>query len=133
MKHPTHFITVLISAVAALILGCAAVPFDYHPDTEIPRGPGIFTKEAGALTLYTSRQSSLSGDPTSSSEDSPQADATGADADTAAFREFQQWRRERGSFEAFQQWKQSRQGSAEYEEFKEWQRWQHYKKWQESH
>ena len=34
-----------------LIAGCGAVPFDYHPGTEIPRGPGMLTGEDGAVIV----------------------------------------------------------------------------------
>jgi len=35
----------------ALVAGCSAVPFDYHPGTEIPLGPGMFTGEKGAIEV----------------------------------------------------------------------------------
>lgn len=35
----------------ALLAGCGAVPIDYHPGTEIPPGPGMFTGERGALVF----------------------------------------------------------------------------------
>jgi hypothetical protein len=37
--------------LAAAVAGCAAAPFEYHPATEIPRGPGLFSGEGGALVL----------------------------------------------------------------------------------
>ncbi len=33
----------------ALVAGCGGVPFDYHPGTEIPAGPGMLTGKTGAL------------------------------------------------------------------------------------
>ena len=34
-----------------LLAGCGAVPFDYHPATEMAPGPGMFTGERGAIVI----------------------------------------------------------------------------------
>lgn len=35
----------------ALLAGCGGQAFDYRSEREIPPGPGLFTGEAGALTI----------------------------------------------------------------------------------
>ena len=37
--------------LAAALAGCGAAPFEYHPQSEIPRGPGMLSGEEGALVL----------------------------------------------------------------------------------
>lgn len=37
--------------LAAALAGCGAAPFEYHPQSEIPRGPGMLSGEQGALVL----------------------------------------------------------------------------------
>jgi len=38
------------AALLALALaGCGATPFEYHPGTEIPRGPGLLSGDDGAF------------------------------------------------------------------------------------
>ncbi len=42
----------LVAAVCAVVLGgCAAAPFEYRAQTDIPEGPGMLTGAAGAFTL----------------------------------------------------------------------------------
>jgi hypothetical protein len=123
MKKSIALITILVLA-AILVSGCAQPkPFKYHPGTEIPEGPGLFSKEKGEFTLYDSNKQAAA----------PQAQATGtaADppADSEAFRQFQDWKKEQKDFQAFQEWKRSSQGSREYEEFQEWKRWKTYMLW----
>jgi hypothetical protein len=38
---------------AAALAGCGAVPFAYHSQREIPRGPGMFSGEQGAFVFRT--------------------------------------------------------------------------------
>lgn len=139
MKRTSIPMAILLAAGAALlVLGCASPkPFDYHSGNEIPEGPGLFSGKDGAVTLYDSNKApgpagrTESGSGThASSADGPAPAVT--PANQAAFREFQQWQKEREDFEAFQQWKHSRKGTAEYREFRDWLRWQEYKQWQES-
>lgn len=141
MKKTIALIPILILA-ATMMSGCAKPkPFVYHPGTEIPQGPGLFSKEKGEFTLYDSNKQAAA----------PEAQATGAaagqaplanasaqapavtlpPADSEAFRQFQDWKKEQKDFEAFQEWKRSAQGTREYEEFQEWKRWKNYMQWME--
>jgi hypothetical protein len=133
MKTSFSINALLTALAAALILGCAqAKPYEYHPATEMPKGPGLFTGEKGEYTLYSSKKNADSdADSKRPSNDAAAADAR-EPADDAEFSEFQKWRKERQDFEAFQEWKRSPEGQAEYREFQDWQRWRDYKKWQES-
>lgn len=129
-----HIISVL---AATLLLACAhAKPFDYHPGTEIPEGPGVFSKEKGSFTVYDSDKSKKQ-----SSETTSDNSATGMNAaptvapsteETNEFQQFKKWKEEQKAYEAFQQWKQSPQNAAEYQEFQEWKRWKAYQEWQKS-
>ena len=116
----------VISILAGLflILACAdAKPVKYHPGAEIPEGPGVFTQEAGAFTIYDSTK------PAPAPKAAHQAEVP---ADSAEYQQFLQWQQDKKEFEQFQQWKQSPQGAKEYQEFQEWQRWRAFKKWQET-
>ena len=68
----------LLCALALAALGaCAATPFAYHSQNEIPRGPGMITGEAGAFTLGPR------------TVDVP-------DRESEEYREFLEWKRRRG-------------------------------------
>ena len=41
----------LAAAGAVIIGGCAAAPFEYRAQTDIPEGPGMLTGAAGAFSL----------------------------------------------------------------------------------
>jgi hypothetical protein len=128
MKYTPHINALLVTVLATLLIGCAqAKPFEYRSDTEIKEGPGLFSGEKGAFTVYSSKKRA---------DTSQKADEEGQAApktfEDPEFVEFQQWRKERDEFKAFQEWKRSRRDTAEYEEFREWQRFQNFKKWQES-
>jgi hypothetical protein len=63
----------LLAAAAAVILGgCAAAPFEYRAQTDIPEGPGMLTGAAGAFSLR------------------PAESLPPRDSDE--YREFQEWR-----------------------------------------
>jgi len=44
----------LVIILALSIGGCATAPepFDYPPDHELKKGPGLFSGEEGAFTIY---------------------------------------------------------------------------------
>ncbi|MFZ1985343.1 MAG: hypothetical protein WAU91_13075 [Desulfatitalea sp.] len=139
MKKRVALIPILILA-ATLLSGCAKPkPFVYHPGTEIPQGPGLFSKEKGEFTIYDSNKNAAAAKEQEASGTAAQAKPTAADtqapavtappADSEAFRQFQNWKKEQKDFEAFQEWKRSNQGSREYEEFQEWKRWKTYMQW----
>jgi len=116
MKTCPAIRSVVVWAGAVLLLGCAGVRhFHYHPDTEIPGGPGLFTKQTGVFTLYSSR-----------------SDTNGSiTVDGGTIEKTPDSSTQQQEFEAFQEWK-SKRGSPEYKEFQEWQRFQEFKKWSES-
>lgn len=62
----------LIAAGLAALGACAAEPFEYRAQTEIPEGPGLLTGAAGAFSLR-----------------SPEALPP---RDSDEYREFQEWR-----------------------------------------
>jgi hypothetical protein len=135
MKSASFFKSVAIIAGASLLLACAtAKPFEYHSGNEIPEGPGIFTKEKGDATLYSSEKAK-EGTAVQNASPPPAAAAAPAVApvdNSAEFQQFKQWQDEQKEFEAFQQWKQSPQNAGEYQEFQEWKRWKAYQQWQET-
>lgn len=140
MKKRVALISTLILA-ATLLSGCAKPkPFVYHPGTEIPQGPGLFSKEKGEFVLYDDSKkneaaakeqgaSGTSAGAKPAAADTQAAAVTAPPADSEAFRQFQDWKKEQKDFEAFQEWKRSAQGSQEYEEFQEWKRWRTYMDW----
>ncbi|MCD6044515.1 MAG: hypothetical protein K0R40_4118 [Burkholderiales bacterium] len=62
----------LAAAGAVIIGGCAAAPFQYRAQTDIPEGPGMLTGAAGAFSLR------------------PAESLPPRDSDE--YREFQEWR-----------------------------------------
>ena len=91
--------------LALVLAGCGAEPFEYHPQTEIPEGPGMLSGEEGAFLLYSDKKKK-------------------AEKSSEEFREFQ-------DFQEFRRWKESDQNTAEYREFQEWREWKTYKTWKE--
>jgi hypothetical protein len=58
--------------VAAIALGGCTThpePFDYEPDNELKKGPGLFSGEDGAFTIYRKPMESEASDPTQSGKD----------------------------------------------------------------
>ena len=141
MRIPSSIGVILLCA-AALLWACGAKPFDYRPQTEIPEGPGVFSGKDGEFTVYDSNAASEKKDSAADSQAGARADeqtgpgaaasAAGQPEETAEYREFQQWKKDRQAFEEFRRWKQSEQGAEEYREFQQWLQWREYKKWQES-
>ena len=125
----------MLTGIAGLILimGCAKVkPFDYHPDTEIPKGPGLFTKEKGEFTVYDSnkkREVAAESDQKTEKTVSDQPEPAPTSEEGESFHQFQEWKKDQEDFAAFQEWKRSQKGSQDYQEFLEWKRWQEYKRW----
>lgn len=131
MKRPLFYPFLIYCIGAILILGCAsAKPFKYHPDTEIPEGPGLFTKETGALVLYNSDEQKDAIPAGKSTANASNENAQELDA--ATYKEFENWRQEQKEFKEFLRWKQSEQNKEAYQEFLEWKRWKTYKTWQEN-
>jgi hypothetical protein len=129
MKNRLVFSTLVAITGLILIMGCAKTkPFDYHPDTEIPQGPGVFSKEKGEFTVYDSNKKQQ---PPAQQEQTVSATPGTAKTpeDNDSFLQFQEWKKDQAEFEAFQEWKRSQQGSHEYQEFQEWKRWREYKRW----
>ena len=128
MKLRMVFLIFVGLAGLALLVGCGSTKsFEYHPDSEIPRGPGIFSGKKGDFTLYDSKRTSNA----AVGQQSPADDGSQemSPDERAAFRQFQEWKKDQKEFEAFQEWKRSQQGSQEYQDFQEWKRWRAYKRW----
>lgn len=120
---------------AALLLACAnAKPYDYHPGTEIPEGPGVFSKEKGSFTIYDSKKSKEQLTETTSDQSTTETNTAPAEKlsieENEEFQQFKNWKEEQKAYDAFQEWKQSPQNAEEYQEFQEWQRWKAYQEWQ---
>lgn len=95
---PLHILTgrvVRLSLLAVFLAGCSATPVDYRPASEIPEGPGMFSGEEGAFTLYSDENKAKA------SEES----------------------REYRDFLEFKRWKESAKESAEFREFQDWREW----------
>ena len=58
---------IILMMAVTLILGCAATPepFVYHDDRDTQPGPGLFSKEKGAIIIY-SNEEKMKDDQTSS-------------------------------------------------------------------
>jgi hypothetical protein len=105
MSSARIFRTLLL---AALLAGCGATPFEYHPASEIPQGPGMFSGEEGAFIISSDKKPATAASPARAPSDEE-------------FREFQEYRR----------WKATARDSAEYQEFLEWREWKAFRARQE--
>ena len=49
---------IILMMAVTLILGCAATPepFVYHDDRDTQPGPGLFSKEKGAIIIYSNEE-----------------------------------------------------------------------------
>jgi hypothetical protein len=103
--------------------GCAGKPFTPPEANEIPEGPGLFTKEKGAVEISTdlNNESSASTSPAKTSEPPAGESANfNKPSDYEEFRAYQQWL----------EWKSFAIGSPEYEEFRQWLEWKKYQQWE---
>ena len=125
----SHGVKALLTGLCLFLLSaCGGRPFDYHPGTEIPNKPGVFSKEADGLVIYDSKRKKAEtasdevqdvGDRTSPG----QADQQDLDQeklqDFKEFQEYQEWK----------EWKKSKKDSHEYREFLEWREWKSFQEW----
>ncbi len=92
------------------VAGCSGKAFEYHSQNDIPRGPGMFSGEDGAFTLYSDAQGK------------PNAEKSASENEMRDFKEFQEFRR----------WKESSgKDSPEYRESLDWQEWKAYRNWKQ--
>lgn len=54
MKTAKRICSVMLILMVIAFAGCASSPepFAYEPDHELKKGPGLFSGEAGAFTIY---------------------------------------------------------------------------------
>lgn len=46
-------ITIILTTLLMSMVACSSIEqYSYHPDQEVPEGPGLFTGEKGEYTLY---------------------------------------------------------------------------------
>jgi hypothetical protein len=108
--------------------GCAAKPFDPPQTGEIPKGPGVFSKDDDGVVLYDSnkkrsdRENSASQEPVAKGDSGLPATTSSSASDYAEFEAYQQ----------FKAWKKSAVGTKEYEEFQQWRQWQQYRQWKQN-
>lgn len=114
---------VLVLMMAWGIWGCAGQPFDPPQTDEIPKGPGVFTKDEGSVILYDSDQKKTQPSPENTSRTpSTAAHPSSSTPDFEAFEAYQQWL----------QWKTTAVENGEWEEFQQWREWKKYKDWKNS-
>ncbi|MGQ0547079.1 MAG: hypothetical protein ACT4P3_17390 [Betaproteobacteria bacterium] len=77
-------------ALAAALAGCGAAPFEYHPQSEIPRGPGMLSGDEGALVLR-------AGEPDERRDFERWKKDKAGSAEYQEFLEWREWRRQRGA------------------------------------
>ena len=95
MKNKTILPAALLAAALA---GCGATPIEYHSQTEIPRGPGMFSGDEGGLAF---RLSGFSGKSAETKSATPTAPAAAPNRPLSAeelqefreFQEFKEWKR----------------------------------------
>lgn len=120
----------LLGVLLCFLIACGGKPFDYHPGTEIPKKPGVFSKENDGIVIYDSKKKKTetasgetqeAGDQPSSTP-SAQSDVVEENIkDYKEFQEYQEWKA----------WKKSPKNSNEYQEFLEWREWNAYQEWKQ--
>ena len=111
----------LVSIVVMGVWGCAGRPFDPPQAGEIPKEPGVFTKDPDGAVLYDSNKERS---PAVSPSQTPKSSSGGTEqpaveSDYEAYESYQQWLL----------WKKSAVGTPEYEEFQQWREWRKYREW----
>lgn len=96
--------------LVVFLVGCGT-PFDYQPVSEIPKGPGFFSRQEGGITLYSDKEKA-----------NVPAAKTASSTAPEDFREFQ-------DYQEFQRWKASTKDNPEYREFQDWREWKVYRAW----
>jgi hypothetical protein len=118
----------LLGSSLFVLNACGGKPFDYHPGTEIPKKPGVFSKEADGLVIYDSNKKKDEtgsgeiqevGDQTSSTPSAQSSVGEERVEDYKAFQEYQEWK----------EWKKSGKNADEVKEFEEWREWKSYQEW----
>ena len=107
---------------------CGGKPFDYHPGTEIPKKPGVFSKEEDGLVIYDSNKKKdeaasgeiqAVGDQTSPTPSGQSGIGEERVEDYKEFQEYQEWKER----------KKSRENADDLKEFQEWREWKSYQEW----
>ena len=128
-----HFLSscgkfLLIGLLLSLLNACGGRSFDYHPETEIPKKPGVFSKEDNGFVIYDSKKKKAEKTSSGSQEGSDQKSSTkpGQSSvneenllDYKEFQEYQEWK----------EWQKSKKDSDEFKEFQEWREWKSYQEW----
>ena len=113
-----------------LMAGCSGGKhFEVPQNSEIPKGPGVFTKGDDGAVLYDSEGGGLI-DPHKKKRPQESASASGQAAATDPPDEMDNFK----AFEAYKQWlewKKTAEGTDEYREFKDWQEWKRYQEWKQ--
>ncbi len=123
------------------VLGCSGVAFEPDAPGEMSSGPGVFTKESGEFTLYSSEKGEQQGSAPASGSDAEKAltsetevreTAAGQPAAASAipssasgagdYKEFELWKE-------YQEWKRS---NPDTQDFEDWKKWKEYQEWKNS-
>jgi len=103
-----------VSLLTALLAACGSLPLEYHSQNEIPKGPGVFSGDAGAAVLRmpgTGNDTAVPAPRAVASANTLPAAGTAGNGDYAEFEAFREFRRAKGA------------KSADYLEFQEWLGW----------
>lgn len=129
--YPNCLKVFLTGLVLFLLAGCAGKPFDYHPVSEIPKGPGLFSdkEDEDGKVVYDSKRNKAKENSRESHRVTDQQSAVKTDKsvgdegkvqDYKEFQEYQEWK----------EWQKSKKDSDEFKEFQEWREWKSYQEWQ---
>jgi hypothetical protein len=128
-----HFLSsfgkfLLIGLFLFLLNACGGKPFDYHPETEIPKEPGVFGKEDDGLVIYDSKKKKAEKTSSGPQDVSDQTSSTKPGQSSANEEKLQDYK-EFQKYQEWKEWKKSEENSNEVKEFLEWREWKSYQEW----
>lgn len=107
--------TAFVFSLAGALAACGSTPIEYHSGNEIPKGPGVFSGDAGEASLRMPGTGNDAGTVpaprVAAAAGSGAAAAAAGSSDYAEFEAFREFRRAKGA------------KSADYVEFQEWLEW----------
>lgn len=118
----------LIGLFLFLLNACGGKPFDYHPQTEIPKEAGVFGKEDNGIVTYDSKKKKAEKTSSGSQGVSDQKSSTKPDQSSVNEEKLQDYE-EFQKYQEWKEWKESKKNSNEYKEFLEWREWKSYQEW----
>lgn len=126
--HSNCFKVLLAGLILILPIGCGGKSFDYHPASEIPKGPGLLSDQEDGLVIYDSKKSKAeksSREPQKAGDQEAAAKSAPSNVNEDKLRNYQEFQ----EYQEWKEWKKSNKNSGKFKEFQEWREWKSYQEW----